>query len=213
MNIFFDLDGTLIDSRKRLYNLFCDLTGQTVLDFANYWELKRSMHDQKWILTNILKYSEVQVADFRNSWLANIEKDEYLFFDELFPFTTATLEQFRKMGFSLYIITARQNKPGTLKQLLNMGLTDYFTDCFVASPPQTKTGEILQQGTKLTKNDFLVGDTMEDVHAAKNLNIRSISVLSGFYNMASLLSSNPDYIAGDISQISDYISSVNSLQN
>lgn len=213
MNIFFDLDGTLIDSRMRLYTLFCDLTGQTALDFANYWELKRSMHDQKWILTNILKYTETQVADFKKSWLENIETDTYLSFDELFPFTTVTLEQFKEMGVSLYIITARQNKPATLKQVFSMGLTDYFTDCYVASPPQTKSGEILQQGTRLTKKDFLVGDTMEDVQAAKDLDIKSISVLSGFYNMASLLSSNPDYIAGDISQIKDYILSANTPQN
>jgi len=213
MNIFFDLDGTLIDVRMRLFSLFCDLTGQTVLDFTNYWELKRSMHDQKWILANILKYSDSEISDFKKKWLENIETEKYLNFDSLFPFTISTVDEYKDMGFSLYIVTARQNKAATLKQLLSLGLTDYFTDCFIASPPQSKTEEILLQDIKLSKHDFLVGDTLEDVQTAKNLNVKSISVLSGFYNMATLLNSNPDYIAGDISQIRDYITPVNNPKN
>jgi len=213
MNIFFDLDGTLIDARMRLYSLFCDLTGQTILDFDNYWELKRSMHDQSWILYNILKYSALQASDFKKSWLENIEEEKYLNFDNLFPFTISTLEGFKEMGFSLYIITARQNKASTLKQLLSMGLTDYFTDCFIAPAPKTKAEEIRLQGITLSENDVIVGDTLEDVETAKNLNIKSISVLTGFYNMAALLDSNPDYIAGDISQIQDYITSMNKHKN
>lgn len=213
MNIFFDLDGTLIDARMRLYSLFCDLTGQTILDYNNYWELKRSMHDQKWILSNILKYSDLQVSAFKKNWLENIENEKYLNLDHLFPFTISTLERFKEMGFSLYIITARQSKAATLKQLLSMGLTDYFTDCYIATSPKTKAEEIRLQGIKLSDNDFLVGDTIEDVQTAKSLNIKSISVLSGFYNMAALLDSNPDYIAGDISQIQGYITSMNTHKN
>ena len=123
------------------------------------------------------------------------------------------MEHFKELGFSLYIITARQNKAATLKQLLTIGLTDYFTDCFIASSPKTKAEEIRLQGITLTENDFIVGDTPDDVQTAKSLNIKSISVLSGFYNMAALLDSNPDYIAGDISKIQDYIKSMNTHKN
>ena len=209
MNIFFDLDGTLIDARMRLYNLFCDLTCQTLLDFNNYWELKRSMHDQKWILTNILKYTDLQISEFRKKWMYNIEKEEYLKFDSLFPYTISTLEQLKQKGFSLFLITARQNKPATMKQLVKMGLIDYFIACCIASPPQTKTEKILLKGIKLSNNDFLVGDTLEDIQTAKNLNLKSIAVWSGFYNMASLMGSDPDFTAADISKIQEYLTAVN----
>jgi phosphoglycolate phosphatase-like HAD superfamily hydrolase len=171
------------------------------------------MHDQRWILSNILNYSDLQVSDFKKSWLENIENEKYLHLDNLFPFTISTLESFKEMGFSLYIITARQNRLTTLKQLLSMGLTDFFTDCFIASAPKTKAEEIRLQGIQLSTNDVIVGDTLEDVGTAKSLNIKSVSVLSGFYNMAALLDSNPDYIARDISQIQDYIISVNKHKN
>jgi len=94
-----------------------------------------------------------------------------------------------------------------------MGLTDYLTDCYIATSPKTKAEEIRLQGIKLSDNDFLVGDTIDDVQTAKSLKIKSISVLSGFYNMAALLDSNPDYIAGDISQIQGYITSMNTHKN
>ena len=39
-NIFFDLDGTLIDCKKRLYNLFTDLAPSHGLTFEDYASLK-----------------------------------------------------------------------------------------------------------------------------------------------------------------------------
>ena len=40
MKIIFDLDGTLICSKKRLHRLFLDLAGVTNLKFKSYWDLK-----------------------------------------------------------------------------------------------------------------------------------------------------------------------------
>ena len=41
MNIIFDFDGTLIDSKERLFKLFSFLVPQSNLDFKAYWELKK----------------------------------------------------------------------------------------------------------------------------------------------------------------------------
>ena len=50
MNLFFDLDGTLLNSRKRLYTLFQDLIPESKLSIDEYWDLKRDKIDHKTIL-------------------------------------------------------------------------------------------------------------------------------------------------------------------
>ena len=40
MNIFFDLDGTLIDSKLRLYSLFQKLVPESILTYDEYWKYK-----------------------------------------------------------------------------------------------------------------------------------------------------------------------------
>ena len=41
MKIFFDLDGTLINSKMRLYSLFQELVSASNLSFDEYWNLKK----------------------------------------------------------------------------------------------------------------------------------------------------------------------------
>jgi phosphoglycolate phosphatase len=202
MNLFFDLDGTLIDCRLRLFTLFTNLTRQTKLDFEAYWELKRNMHSQAWLLKNVFSYTDTEIEEFKTSWLAEVEKTEYLEMDQLFGYTKPVLEQLKAANFNLYIITARQNKAAAAHQLKKFNLLNSFKDLIVASPPETKKNAIKQQGFKLYETDFLISDTTEDIQTAKELNIKSIAVLSGIQNRASLLIAHPDYILKDISSIS-----------
>jgi len=51
--VFFDLDGTLPDSRERLYRLFCELVPESRLSFDKYWALKRRKQDHKTILASL----------------------------------------------------------------------------------------------------------------------------------------------------------------
>ena len=41
MNLIFDLDGTLIDSRLRLYKLFQQLVPTSELTYQDYWAFKQ----------------------------------------------------------------------------------------------------------------------------------------------------------------------------
>ena len=73
VNIFFDLDGTLLDSRKRLYKLFQDLVLESNLTIDEYWELKRNKINHKTILiekfgyTKISRYDELNIGSDLNS--------------------------------------------------------------------------------------------------------------------------------------------------
>lgn len=198
MNLFFDLDGTLVDCRLRLYTLFTNLSKQTKLNFDSYWDLKRSLHNQKWILKNILNYTEQEADEFKKTWLSEVEKEEHLSFDTLFEHTIPLLEELKPGNFTSYIVTARQNKNNTIKQLKKLNIQNYFTGTLIATAPKTKTEVIRQSGISLSKNDFIIGDTIDDIETGKQLSIKSVAVLSGIQNFHSLASAAPDYIINHI---------------
>lgn len=205
MNIYFDLDGTLLDSRERLFRLFCDLTNQKILDFDEYWNLKRAMNDHRKILTEYLHFTSDNIDLFETQWLELIESETYLLLDKPFVFTEDVLKSLFSKDFKLYVVTARQDRYGVLKQLNDYGLVTYFSNILVTESIQTKAQLILESGITLTQNDLLVGDTGMDIKTAKQIGIKSMAVLSGFRNMSVLQQYNSDYIGNDIRSILNYV--------
>jgi phosphoglycolate phosphatase len=92
-NIFFDLDGTLIDSRQRLFQLFTSLTSQNIISFDEYWTYKGSKESNADILKKRLNFSSDQVNTFILAWFKIKEDEQYLKKDSLINDTITTLEQ------------------------------------------------------------------------------------------------------------------------
>lgn len=205
MNIFFDLDGTLLDSRERLFRLFTDLTGQTLLEFEDYWDLKRSMYDHSKILSTYLQYTEENILLFKQEWLNLIETEYYLLLDKPFLFSNTILSTLEKQGHKLYLITARQSKVMLLKQLKMHNLDKFFSEVLVTEAVRTKTQLIIESELGLSASDLYVGDTGVDIQTAKQIGVRSMAVLSGFRNRTILQSYKPDYIENDIQTVFKYV--------
>ncbi|MBX9888360.1 MAG: HAD family hydrolase [Flavobacteriaceae bacterium] len=204
MKIFFDLDGTLLDSRKRLFTLFCDLTQQTSVDFETYWELKRSKIGHAEILERHLSYSNSQLIEFEREWFRLIEDNKYLDLDTPFAFTQKVLEQL-KGKHQLYVVTARQSKAGAVQQLEKANIRSYFEDIFVTERVKTKSELIFEAFGTLSPADFVVGDTGVDIQTAKELGCKSLAVLSGFRNREIISTYQPDYIGDTITTILEYV--------
>ena len=196
MNIFFDLDGTLLDSRQRIYKLFSDITGQTILDFGQYWEHKRAMHSNEWLLQHCLGYDDVQIEHFRTEWFQKIELEEYLRLDAVFEPVPQLLKQLARQGFVLYIVTARQFEKLAQAQVASVGLAPYITKTFVTGGSKAKH-ELLRD-IQLTPHDLFFGDTGLDIQTAKQLGVTSVAVLTGFRSEIALRPYNPDIIATSV---------------
>jgi len=201
VNIIFDLDGTLIDSRKRLFELFCNLTQQKILEFNDYWELKRSMYDHSYILKNYLNYSDQDISSFNNKFLSLIEEFDYLDKDELFPYTIPVLETLHLTDVKMFILTARQNQKNAIQEINKFRLEKYFADIFITENANTKKHMIEKSSLILSKSDCIVGDTGFDIQTGKSLGIITIAVLSGFRNASMLKKYSPDYILNNISEL------------
>lgn len=203
MNLFFDLDGTLLDSRQRLYQLFQSLVIESNLSFSEYWELKRNKVNHKAILSEKYNYSDEKYFDFEARWMKEIELKKWLDLDIPFARVTDALK-ILKADHTLYVVTARQSKENATAQINNLGWKSLFKDILVTE--QTKTKQELIRSTVITdSSDWIIGDTGNDILTGKKLGIQTIAVLSGFLNKEKLLQYNPDLIINDITTIDNKI--------
>lgn len=197
MNVFFDLDGTLIDSKPRLYNLFKKLVPISNLTFDEYWDLKSNKIGHQEILASKYNYSNEMFREFNEIWMNQIETKQWLDFDKPFHGITEFLMDFKKNNHSLFIVTARQSEVFTLKQIDSFGWNGIFKKVLVTQQKTDKV-ELIKNENIVLKEDWIIGDTGKDIETGKKLGINTAAVLSGFLNRKSLLLYNPDKIIDNV---------------
>lgn len=203
MKIIFDLDGTLICSKKRLYELFCNLIQSRDLSFSDYWNLKYIGNSNQDILRERFDYTKDEISNFVNGWMKKIESDYYLEMDTLIDGTIEFLERIIQNN-SLYICTARQSTCQVAKQLESLSISKYFENIFVTEQKNSKAELLKNSGLKFTKHDWIIGDTGHDIITGKEIGINTCAVLSGFMSLDALIGYSPDIIVANIAKI-DFI--------
>lgn len=195
--IFFDLDGTLIDSSERLYKLFNDLVVASKFSKSQYWELKRNKINHKMILEKY--FPDLDFDKFNNIWLENIEKMEYLALDKL---KESTLEVLKKLSdeFELYIVTARQNKENLVKEINLLQINQFFENILVTESKYSKE-DLIRKNCQISPYDILIGDTGFDIKTGKALSIKTCAITDGFLSKESLQNYSPDYMIDDLKEL------------
>lgn len=193
MNIFFDLDGTLIDSKYRLYNLFQALASSSQLTFDEYWSLKHARFSNQDILAKKLMYTHTNIEIFTDKWMSLIETPDYLALDTPFPNIERTLKTLSTQA-DLYVCTARQFEREALIQLEELKLLQYFRKAIVTGQYDSKESLISKQVSNIAVSDWMVGDTGKDVNTGHSLGINTCAVLSGFMSRQALEQYSPTTI-------------------
>jgi phosphoglycolate phosphatase len=199
VNLFFDLDGTLLDSSDRLYRLFQDLTPESKLTKKEYWDFKKNKKNHRYILKNVFCYNEAQIAEFENKWLGLVETEKYLDMDAPVANVLEMLNELKNAA-TLYIVTARQSRSRALAQLQKLGLQKYFKDILVTENITTKE-ELIKKICNISPNDCIIGDTGKDVECGKNIGIRTMAVSWGFLSKEKLETYSPDFFVSNITEI------------
>ena len=200
MNLVFDLDGTLICSKRRLYELFCDLSERNDLTFSKYWDLKFAGRSNQDILKDNFGCVELVVEEFVNNWMKMIENDHYLQMDTLIDGVASFLENVSR-AHSLYICTARQSASQVTKQLARLSILNFFESVLVTEQKYTKTELLKGSGISFSKDDWMIGDTGHDILTGKEIGVKTCAVSSGFMSKEKLLSYAPDLISDSVSSI------------
>ena len=193
MNIIIDLDGTLLDSKLRLYTLFQHLVPDSQFSYAQYWSLKESKKSHEYLLKHHHGYSVKEIELFCNDWMTLIEAPQYLALDSNFEGIHDALLRLREQS-NLHLCTERQFRQPVIDQLARLSLLKYFDEILVTEKSCAKEALILTNISSLSTEDWLIGDTGKDIQAAKLLNVNSCAVLTGFLNRESLNGYIPDLI-------------------
>jgi phosphoglycolate phosphatase len=193
INIIFDLDGTLIDSKPRLYRLFQHLVPESKLSHTEYWAYKKNKVSNEAILKNEFGFNEVKIRNFGANWMKYIEAPEFIAHDKILPGVHETLDRLSKNA-ALHVCTARQYKQTAIDQLNRLSLLNYFKSVMVTEQTKSKNELIMASVPRLSPTDWIIGDTGKDIQVGHALGIKTCGVLSGFLNEKSLLPYKPDVI-------------------
>jgi len=192
VNLIYDLDGTLIDSRLRLYRLFQELVPQSNLTYERYWAFKQNKVSNQAILATEFAFDAAAIESFVTGWMDRIEAPEFLSLDKSLPRMHQTLKNLRKQA-KLHVCTARLAKQPVYYQLERLGLLPYFDSIMVTEQSRGKE-ELIVMVPDLEPRDWIIGDTGKDIQVGKLLGLRTCAVLTGFLNEKSLRDYEPDLI-------------------
>lgn len=166
-----DLDGTLLNYRRRAYNTFCIVSG---LEVVKNYRFEDFVSDRFSGLSNYQIYislssSPIDMLNFDSQIVDAIEERELLELDELFP---DVLPWLNKVGSTSNIIicTSRKNGPNLDWQLNNLKLSHVNCLRVPNAMDKGRAVQALLQGldVELPKIRF-VGDTIHDMKAGKSL--------------------------------------------
>lgn len=199
MNIIFDLDGTLIDSKERLYQLFQRLVPVSTLTFDQYWRFKHNRLSNELILSTQFGYGDDDIRRFVQAWMGLIESTEFLSMDSNFDGLKEALVRLSVQA-RLHVCTARQSRESAVTQLESLGLLNYFESLMVTEQKYSKDFIIGRDVSHLAREDWLIGDTGSDIKVAQSLGINSCAVLSGFMSRDVLVGYKPTRIIDSVVQ-------------
>jgi len=197
--IFFDLDGTLFDSRERLYQLFSYLVPENTFSFDAYWKIKREQKGHDYILKEYYNYSQKAIIDFEQKWLSEIEQPQWLQFDKPFIWVDDFLKYLHP-NYHLYILTSRQSEKAVIAQLSQYTWSNLLTDVLVTKQQFDKS-DLIASFLMDKRKSWMVGDTGKDIQTGQKIGIKTAGVLTGFRNLESLQKYNPDVIVESANEL------------
>lgn len=204
--IFFDLDGTLIDTSGRHYKVYSDILEfygiPNTLSKKEFWNHKRNGRKTVELLPE--GFPEDHIRAFTKEWLKRIEDKVYLNHDVLLAESLDVLSVLNDKA-DLTLVTLRNNSENLFWELDNFGLINYFSDVVIGSPTQLKNKTALIKDRILTyskgDNVIIIGDSETDISSGKELGILSVAVTYGIRSKDFLEKLEADFYLDNLSGI------------
>lgn len=204
--VLFDLDGTLVDSLPLIFRTY----RQVFADMGIPW---RNNDVAKLIglpLKDIGKHFVGKAAQrFEELYQFYYHRDHDLF-TRLYPGTLALLEQLKKRGIKLGIVTSK-GKPGTSRTAAFTGL-DCFMDVIVTAhdvskhkpDPEPLLNAMEFLGTQAFRSIY-VGDSRFDILTGRNAGSRTLGVTWGLGSREELEALQPDGMIDRWDELMNYL--------
>ena len=183
--VAFDLDGTLLDSRKRHQVVMDDVLKKfnLTLDTSDLVGFKRQgKNNVDYLISKGI--DEKLAKEIQKKWIENIEQPEYLKGDKLYSDALQLLDEYGQAN-DLILVTARNNADGVYGQLKDLGLKKYFKEIFVV-PTGAAASEEKANILRKEVVSLMVGDTASDAKSARLAGVSFKFHENGFHSKESI---------------------------
>jgi phosphoglycolate phosphatase len=205
-NIIFDLDGTLVDSKRDIaaaqHWVLAQLGVHSYKPEALYPLIGKPLTETFATLLPAGLHERIPEA-------VGLYKDRYppraLETTTLFPGVRETLETLREKGIRLATATTKLSA-GTLRVLTHFGIAEHFaqiqgSDNIPFKPDPFIITKILEDQQWERSDTMMVGDTDNDIVAGKRANIPTCGVTYGSLTRAQMEQLNPDIIIQSLPEL------------
>lgn len=211
MNIFFDLDGVLVDPYPRCYKIHLFLADKYSFEALGYQDYIKSKQNRKPDFYYIDHPSTEKCLKER---LLLLENPTFIKEDVLYPEVKNTLEILKKQN-NLYLVTVRKDRQVLFEQLNNLEILSYFDTIY--SPSEKELGknpdemkiELLSPFFNNPKNksqlSLIIGDTEADILTGQYFGIKTVGVLNGLRTEEFIRKLNPDFVIESVKFLSNIL--------
>lgn len=210
--LFMDLDGTLLDDTARHYSTYVELLGLPEMrghpiPEKEYWGLRREGKP----VDEILRKSRLFPTKFKDFGLRfeeRVETPEMLALDRVRVGTETALGKLYTKT-PIVLVTQRRDGAELENQLARLGLRKYFAEVLFGGLKPTrrptkddrwqhKAGLLKARYKILPTEALFIGDTENDVKAARSLKFDVWLVEGGHQNKELQIKADPDRIIPDL---------------
>ena len=193
--IFFDLDGTLVDSSIGIHNGFTYTFEQLGVPSPDAKTIRGFMGPPlETSFASCLSPNQIELAIqlYRSYY-----KEKGVYEAQLFPQTKEILAELAQQ-YPLYITTTK-NTPTAVHMTANFEIEDFFAGIYGSSPQALHKADVIRQALEThhlaPETVVIIGDTKFDMIGAQETGIKKLAVTWGFGEERDLMGYNPDWIA------------------
>jgi len=207
--IFFDLDGTIVDSREAYHEaarIAFQTMGQEMPEKEAVLEIPRKL-EQKQPINDLIKGDLQKFLSVYLNAYYSITKEK----TKLIPNVSTTLETlFTKAKLALVTMRAFP-KENIMKELEVFEIAKYFSYVVTAldTHKPKPSPEALMKCAKVLNVQIcdcvIAGDSISDIRAGKAAGVKTVAVLSGLFSRRELAEEKPDLIIKDITALPKFV--------
>lgn len=207
--IFFDLDGTIVDSREAYFEaarIAFQAIGEEPPEMKVALEIPRRL-ERKQPISDIIKGDIREFLDVYLRTYYSITEAK----TKPIPNVSTTLKVLSKNA-KLALITMRfVPKEAIIKELERFNIAEYFTyvitalDTHKPKPSPDALIECVKALDVQMCDCVMVGDSVSDVKAGKAAGAKTVAVLSGLFSYDELAKESPDLILEDVTRLTGFM--------
>ena len=202
--IFFDLDGTLVDSSIGIHNGFTYTFEQLGVTSPDAKTIRGFMGPP--LETSFATCLPTEQIDQAIQLYRSYYKEKGVYEAQLFPQIKDLLAELAQQ-YPLYITTTK-NTPTAVDMTSNFEIDHFFDGIYGSSPQTLHKADVIRQALEThhlaPETVVIIGDTKFDMIGAQETGIQKLAVTWGFGEQADLLNYQPDYIAHKPLEVLEY---------